>query len=62
MNNLEPDMKMLFQSVGIKPEDQVDKETLNFIYDFVEKNGGIEAVRKEMAGRPAPPPPPASVG
>ncbi|XP_067685165.1 actin nucleation-promoting factor WASL-like isoform X1 [Haliotis asinina] len=61
MNNLEPDMKMLFQSVGIKPEDQVDKETLNFIYDFVEKNGGIEAVRKEMAGRPAPPPPPASV-
>lgn len=48
MNNLDPDMQTLFQSVGIKPDDQLDKETVDFIYDFVEKHGGIEAVKKEF--------------
>lgn len=48
MNNLDHDMQKLFQSVGIKPEDKVDKEIVDFIYDFVEKHGGIEAVKKEF--------------
>ena len=48
MNNLEPDMKMLFQSVGISKDDPVDKETIDFIYDFVDKAGGMEAFRKDM--------------
>ena len=51
-------MKNLFISVGISNNDQVDKETIDFIYDFVEKNGGIEQVKKEMLSRPPPPPPP----
>ena len=46
MKDLEPDMQMLFQSVGIT--DDVDKETVDFIYDFVEKHGGIEAVKKDL--------------
>ncbi|XP_050414103.2 actin nucleation-promoting factor WASL [Patella vulgata] len=58
MNNLEPEMQNLFQSVGISSDDPVDKETVDFIYDFVEKHGGMDAVKKEIAGRPAPPPPP----
>lgn len=57
MDKLDEDMKYLFKSVGISDNDQVDKETLDFIYDFVEKNGGIEQVKKEM-NRPPPPPPP----
>ncbi|CAG5128912.1 unnamed protein product, partial [Candidula unifasciata] len=66
MNNLDQDMQRLFQSVGIKPEDKVDKEVVDFIYDFVEKHGGIEAVKKEFGPGSAkampPPPPPANRG
>ena len=58
MEKLDDDMKNLFYSVGISDNDQVDKETIDFIYDFVEKNGGIEQVKKEMMIRPPPPPPP----
>ena len=58
MDKLDEDMKNLFISVGISNNDQVDKETIDFIYDFVEKNGGIEQVKKEMLSRPPPPPPP----
>ncbi|GFR59154.1 neural Wiskott-Aldrich syndrome protein [Elysia marginata] len=46
MKDLEPDMQMLFQSVGIT--DDVDKETVDFIYDFVAKHGGIDAVKKDL--------------
>ncbi|XP_064606131.1 LOW QUALITY PROTEIN: actin nucleation-promoting factor WASL-like [Liolophura sinensis] len=56
MNNLDPTMKTLFQSVGI--DEGVDKETVDFIYDFVEQYGGLDAVKKDIASRPAPPPPP----
>ncbi|OWF35295.1 Wiskott-Aldrich syndrome protein [Mizuhopecten yessoensis] len=54
MNNLEPDMKGLFESVGIDENEVVDKETVDFIYDFVEQHGGIDAVKAEMASRPPP--------
>lgn len=58
MEKLDEDMKNLFYSVGISDNDEVDKETIDFIYDFVEKNGGIEQVKKEMMIKPPPPPPP----
>nr|XP_022295886.1 neural Wiskott-Aldrich syndrome protein-like [Crassostrea virginica] len=60
MDKLDEDMKNLFISVGISNNDQVDKETIDFIYDFVEKNGGIEQVKREMLSRPPPPPPPSA--
>ena len=56
MKKLDPDMKALFEQVGIHDQSQVDEETLDFIYDFVDKHGGINAVREEMAKRPPPPP------
>ena len=59
MANLDEDMKSLFNKVGITADQQVDKETLDFIYDFVDKHGGIEQVKKEMQ---RPPPPAAPVG
>lgn len=53
-----------------------DRETRDFIYDFIEKNGGLEAVKQEappplpsmsarstpIANRAAPPPPPPRIG
>lgn len=42
MEKLDEDMKNLFYFVGISDNDVVDKEIIDFIYDFVEKNGGIE--------------------
>ncbi|KAL5014857.1 hypothetical protein ScPMuIL_009127 [Solemya velum] len=54
MDNLDPDMKCLFETVGI--QEGADKETVDFIYDFVEKHGGIDAVKKEISTVPPPPP------
>lgn len=51
MDKVDEDMKKLFESVGYTSGDNIDKETVDFIYDFVEKYGGIDAVKKEMANR-----------
>ncbi|KAL8594072.1 hypothetical protein ACOMHN_016451 [Nucella lapillus] len=57
MNNLDPDMKQLFSLVGIDKEEEIDKDTVDFIYDFVEKSGGMDVLRKEMLQQQRPPPP-----
>lgn len=57
MNNLDPDMQTLFQQVGITGDDDLDKETVDFIYDFVEKHGGLAAVKQEIQRQPPAPPP-----
>lgn len=51
MDKVDEDMKKLFESVGYTSGDNIDKDTVDFIYDFVEKYGGIDAVKKEMANR-----------
>ncbi|XP_063442766.1 actin nucleation-promoting factor WASL-like isoform X6 [Mytilus trossulus] len=56
MNNLDNDMKSLFQQVGISDTTDMDKETVDFIYDFVEQHGGIEKIREEIKKKPPPPP------
>ncbi|KAH3865289.1 hypothetical protein DPMN_028328 [Dreissena polymorpha] len=56
MQKLDPEMKTLFEQIGIE-QSQVDEETIDFIYDFVEKQGGIDALRKEMAQQKCTPPP-----
>ena len=45
-------MKSLFEQIGIE-QSTVDEETIDFIYDFVEKHGGLDAVKQEMAARGA---------
>lgn len=57
MNNLDPDMRTLFQSVGLTEDNDLDKDTVDFIYDFVEKHGGIDAIRQEIKRAPPPAPP-----
>ncbi|XP_014771603.1 putative uncharacterized protein DDB_G0282499, partial [Octopus bimaculoides] len=58
INQMEEHMKQLLESIGLTANQEVDKETLSFIYDFVEKNGGIDAVKKEMDQKQNLPPPP----
>ncbi|XP_055124975.1 actin nucleation-promoting factor WAS isoform X2 [Symphalangus syndactylus] len=64
VNNLDPDLRSLFSRAGISEAQLTDAETSKLIYDFIEDQGGLEAVRQEMRrqgrGGPPPPPPPAT--
>ena len=40
--------KELFSLVGVTAEQMQRKETMDFIYDFVEKRGGIDNVRRQI--------------
>ncbi|XP_053378084.1 actin nucleation-promoting factor WASL-like isoform X2 [Mercenaria mercenaria] len=61
---LDPQMRAVFEEIGISDQSQVDKETLDFIYDFIEKHGGAEGIIAEQkdvsknSNRVRPPPPP----
>ncbi|CAB1345788.1 unnamed protein product, partial [Coregonus sp. 'balchen'] len=61
VNNLDPELKNLFDMCGISEAQLKDKETSKVIYDFIEKKGGVEAVKFELR-RQAPPPPPSRGG
>ncbi|XP_068964284.1 actin nucleation-promoting factor WAS isoform X1 [Petaurus breviceps papuanus] len=61
VNNLDPDLRSLFSRAGISEAQLTDAETSKLIYDFIEDQGGLEAVREEMRRQgPLPPPPPPS--
>ncbi|XP_053572634.1 actin nucleation-promoting factor WASL isoform X2 [Bombina bombina] len=63
VNNLDPELKKLFDLCGISEAQLKDKETSKVIYDFIEKTGGVEAVKNELRRQaPPPPPPPPSRG
>ncbi|MCI4388858.1 hypothetical protein PGIGA_G00090920 [Pangasianodon gigas] len=61
LNNLDPELKSLFDVCGISEAQLKDRETSKVIYDFIEKKGGVEAVKSEFR-RQAPPPPPSRGG
>uniref|UniRef100_A0A3Q0SKB1 WASP like actin nucleation promoting factor n=1 Tax=Amphilophus citrinellus TaxID=61819 RepID=A0A3Q0SKB1_AMPCI len=48
LNNLDPELKNLFDMCGISEAQLKDKETSKVIYDFIEKNGGVDAVKDEL--------------
>ncbi|XP_070405104.1 uncharacterized protein [Nothobranchius furzeri] len=48
LNNLDPELKNLFDMAGISEAELKDMETSKAIYDFIEKNGGVEAVKNEL--------------
>ena len=52
---------MIFSKAGVTDTELKDQETAKFIYDFVEKHGGVESFNAQ-AGRDLPPPPPPSAG
>ncbi|KYO19271.1 wiskott-Aldrich syndrome protein [Alligator mississippiensis] len=62
MNQLDPDLRTLFSQAGISEDQLADAETSRLIYDFIEGQGGLAAVKEEMrrqgcAPGPQPPPP-----
>uniref|UniRef100_A0A8D2JHY8 Actin nucleation-promoting factor WAS n=1 Tax=Varanus komodoensis TaxID=61221 RepID=A0A8D2JHY8_VARKO len=62
VNNLDPDLKTFFSQAGISEAQLTDAETSKIIYDFIEGQGGLEAVKEELRrqGPSHPPPPPPS--
>ncbi|XP_072217022.1 actin nucleation-promoting factor WAS-like isoform X1 [Excalfactoria chinensis] len=63
MAALDPDLRALFARAGISEAQLADAETSRLIYDFIEGQGGLQAVKEEMRrqgpqGRGATPPPP----
>ncbi|KAM3654498.1 actin nucleation-promoting factor WAS-like [Ammospiza maritima maritima] len=54
---LDPALRSLFAQAGVSERHLADAETSRLIHDFIERRGGLEAVRQEM-GRQGPPPPP----
>ncbi|ETE67866.1 Neural Wiskott-Aldrich syndrome protein [Ophiophagus hannah] len=48
VNNLDPELKNLFDMCGISEAQLKDKETSKAIYDFIEKTGGVEAIKNEL--------------
>lgn len=59
MDNLDPNLKRLFDDAGVSAQELQDEDTAQFIYDFIESSGGIDAVtqqsQKPRASRPAMP-------
>jgi Wiskott-Aldrich syndrome protein len=64
LENVDPQLKHFFARAGISERELQDKETRDFIYDFIDKHGGIEAAIQEattkgmLDGQPPPAPPP----
>ncbi|KAM3654572.1 LOW QUALITY PROTEIN: actin nucleation-promoting factor WAS-like [Ammospiza maritima maritima] len=65
---LDPPLRSLFAQAGVSERHLADAETSRLIHDFIERRGGLEAVRQEMGRqgghtwapplpREAPPPP-----
>lgn len=66
---VDPQLQQFFNQAGVSDTHLRDKETRDFIYDFINKNGGIEKVKAEMEpppipirARTAPPRPPVRPG
>ncbi|XP_053544253.1 actin nucleation-promoting factor WASL isoform X1 [Ictalurus punctatus] len=60
VNNLDPELKNLFDMCGISEAQLKDQKTSKVIYDFIEKKGGVEAVKTEIRRQAPPTPPPPS--
>lgn len=57
VDTLDHKWKELFALIGVTNEEMQKKETRDFIYDFVEKQGGIDNVIRELNKEKAIPSP-----
>ena len=56
-SNISSEWKQLLDTVGVTEEQLKDKDMANFIYDFVEKHGGIKEANCQLeASRSRKPP------
>lgn len=51
LENVDPKLKQFFSKAGVSEKELQDKETRDFIYDFIDKHGGIEAAMQEVDKR-----------
>lgn len=63
LENVDPNLKKFFQKAGVDERALQDKDTRDFIYDFIDKHGGVEAALREVNSQEeinkiVPPPPP----
>ena len=63
-DNVDPQWKKLLDTVGVSDEQLQDQNTAKFIYDFVEKHGGIQEANRQLEAtkNSGPPPPPPGRG
>ncbi|XP_054168787.1 actin nucleation-promoting factor WASL-like [Oppia nitens] len=52
LENVDHRMIQFFEEAGISKEQLQDRDTRHFIYDFIEKHGGIEAALQEVKSPP----------
>ena len=63
LENVDPNLKKFFHKAGVDERALQDKDTRDFIYDFIDKHGGVEAALREVNSQEeihhaVPPPPP----
>lgn len=63
LESVDPQLKQFFEKVGVSDDQLRDRETREFIYDFIESHGGINAVKAAIVPPSGlqsqqPPPPP----
>ena len=61
---MDPQWRKLLDTVGVSDEQLQDQNTAEFIYEFVEKHGGIQEANRQLEAtkNSAPPPPPPGRG
>ncbi|XP_021958057.1 neural Wiskott-Aldrich syndrome protein isoform X2 [Folsomia candida] len=60
LNGVDSDLRVFFEKAGVSSDVLQDENTRQFIYNFIEQNGGLEQIRN--TSRPAAPfPPPAII-
>ncbi|KDR14898.1 Neural Wiskott-Aldrich syndrome protein [Zootermopsis nevadensis] len=58
LDNVEdPQLKLFFDKAGVSDSQLQDRETREFIYDFINRHGGLDAVKDEVVYPQAPQPP-----
>lgn len=53
----DPQLKLFFDKAGVSDSQLQDRETREFIYDFINRHGGIDAVKDEVVYPQTPQPP-----
>ncbi|XP_046409601.1 neural Wiskott-Aldrich syndrome protein-like [Neodiprion fabricii] len=67
LESVDPQLKQFFDTAGVSDDQLRDRKTREFIYDFIECHGGINAVKAAIIPPSSiqgnqPPPPPAPTG
>jgi len=48
LDSVDPQLQQFFNNAGVSEHELKDKGTRKFIYDFIERNGGMSAVEEDI--------------